>query len=1121
MFRPIALMANRSAQNFWTLFWVLICLHQLYFGWFLIKSNFVPYVMDGNETFSVWWHSHNLYTFSFWKSFGLTDESYGLTEASHPFFHTHQGNMPRLFGFLIYALGARTVEAQVLVTTLIIGNLTLFFCYASIAKLTRPAIAFVFCLFLFSDYLLYAQWHVVTYRVWYGFLFFGTLFAILSAARPNAVWPYLLSGLLFFLLFYGELVFAFYVSAVCGIFALWRYWRNPKKIAAIYLAQSVGGLAALALLFFQLKAALGLDVIVKDFGATFMARNASMGNTVGSSLVDFFHGNNIVFWLNFRDGASLRTLAAFTRSITTSVFQVWTPAFLIMVAAPFVGIAIAFIERDSKQSRAGLSGSDAIEPSQRDQEDPSSGFSISTVAGPNKNRWSCSVEWGQMRNMLALKSPTGLRFANGLALFLGIGLVVLSVFQPGRPFGVSPYDSISEWATVLVAAALSVSLLGLFAIHSGKDAALLAAWRTMSKYTPAAILVASALVMFQVSLPGVSNPSSKLVAIAIAMSGIGLLLGYFLPAPSLLTICRGTLTCSLVTFLIVRSPALFDQDYSAIWLSPVQDLRIRFLIRLAMLLMMGGGVAIAVCGANKSFGSTWKAAFRHALAFFFVGIGSYAIVYILSPGYVLSGYAERSAPFAIFFLSSIPAIAICGTVVAGRRYAANLLSNAGDRGSQFRGRVVVPLCLTFTVAVVVLFWIKVQAYYAQLFPPNHAEFAKTLSLPPFAGSSFAVNNYAAVVAYYTRNWAYIDELLANPSIDPLDGEAGRLTEPTYRWFADWKSNPEYRHPKYYACMKMPTFNSVLASRDPKRFGDRLAFCSSESALWEKSPFQDRLVAADATPARFWSIILLGEARPKIDDVSTLVQSRDGKWVIENKVAVRYDHDHPATSKTIELLVGSRASCDGAETNWRVAQTAADDAVFSLPTDFAGRFRLRAIVRSSVGDSGPRFGDMWIVKTGSEANHQELSRCPSVLADGPFASSGLSDPAAGWGGPESWGAWTVGRHASLRAMPVSSAAANSDFVLDANVRAFVPGQGRRLNVDVLANGTKVANWAFSELDSKRAVTVRIPKSVMAGRSALSLSFDISDPVSPASLRISADRRDLGIGLEWLAIKEVEQ
>src|ERR1700738_4498079 len=246
------LWCRRNFDGFWLPFIVLLALHQAYYGTLLIGSNFVPYVMDGNETFSVWWHAHNLYTFSFWKSFGLTDESYGVTEASHPFFHTHQGNMPRLFGFLIYALGARTVEAQVLVTTLIIGNLTLFFCYASIAKVTRPSIAFMFCLFLFSDYLLYAQWHVVTYRVWYGFLFFGTAFAISSATSKNKVWPYALLGVLFFLLFYFELVFAGYVSIAAGLCALWLHWGSPKRIATLYTVQLIGGGAGLTLLFSQL-----------------------------------------------------------------------------------------------------------------------------------------------------------------------------------------------------------------------------------------------------------------------------------------------------------------------------------------------------------------------------------------------------------------------------------------------------------------------------------------------------------------------------------------------------------------------------------------------------------------------------------------------------------------------------------------------------------------------------------------------------------------------------------------------------------------------------------------------------------------------------------------------------
>jgi len=320
-------------------------------------------------------------------------------------------------------------------------------------------------------------------------------------------------------------------------------------------------------------------------------------------------------------------------------------------------------------------------------------------------------------------------------------------------------------------------------------------------------------------------------------------------------------------------------------------------------------------------------------------------------------------------------------------------------------------------------------------------------------------------------------------------------------------------------MKMPTFNSVLALRDPKRFGDWFAFCDSETALWENSPFHDRFAAGDATPARFWSVVSLGEARPKVDDISTSVRLRDGEWTIENELAVKSSPGHPTISKTVELLVGSKVTCHATETDWKVAQIRTEDSIFRLPPTFVGSFRLRAKVWSAAGESNPKLGDIWIKKADSAGVHQELSRCPSVLADGPFASSGLSNPAAGWGSPESWGVWTVGRHASLRSMPVSSAATNSDFVLDANVRAFLPGQGKKLSVDVVANGTNVANWTFSEAGSERAVTVRIPKSVMTGRSTLVLSFDISDPVSPSSLGISADSRALGIGLERLTIKEV--
>ena len=84
----------------------LCILYVLFFGYLLFETDFLPYVLDGNESFSAFWHARNLYEYGLSKSFGLADESFAFHEAAHPYVHTHQGNFPRVFAFLIYALGA-------------------------------------------------------------------------------------------------------------------------------------------------------------------------------------------------------------------------------------------------------------------------------------------------------------------------------------------------------------------------------------------------------------------------------------------------------------------------------------------------------------------------------------------------------------------------------------------------------------------------------------------------------------------------------------------------------------------------------------------------------------------------------------------------------------------------------------------------------------------------------------------------------------------------------------------------------------------------------------------------------------------------------------------------------
>ena len=248
--------------------------------------------------------------------------------------------------------------------------------------------------------------------------------------------------------------------------------------------------------------------------------------------------------------------------------------------------------------------------------------------------------------------------------------------------------------------------------------------------------------------------------IVLSMSMAGLAIGYFF-APSLLPVLRCTMACTLIALALAKNPALFNQNYNEVWLPLFQDRMVRIVVRAAVLVTAATGLAVAFFGARQSFGLIWKTAIARALALFLVCLAGYVAVYVLSPGYVLSGYAERLAPFAIFFLVFIPTVAVCALSVAGHRCWTWFLSSE----SQTRwvaGRIVVPMCVVFAIATTFLLWTRVQTYYASVFPPNHAAFAKSLSLPPFAGSSFGVNNYAAVVAYYTKNWAYIDGLLATP-----------------------------------------------------------------------------------------------------------------------------------------------------------------------------------------------------------------------------------------------------------------------------------------------------------------------------------------------------------------------
>jgi hypothetical protein len=302
------------------------------YGSLLLKTDALPYVMDNNESFSSLWHAANLYEFGAAQSYGLADEAISPDAAAHPYVHTHQGNFPRLFAFLIYAAGARTIETQIAVTTMVVGLPAIILMYLFFARIASPAFGALASVVFMTDYVLFAQWQVVTYRVWHCFLLFLCLYGVHRATEDSGRRWLVVTLVAFACLFYFELVFAALVAAWCGSYALVLAAKRPRRLMEIGVAATAGMLLALAAVIAQAVAYLGFDDFRRDIYLTFVARNDfSSVSSLIEEAARFYESRRIVFWHNLQDREAFSGLAPFLRSFTAFDWRVHTPPFAVAI----------------------------------------------------------------------------------------------------------------------------------------------------------------------------------------------------------------------------------------------------------------------------------------------------------------------------------------------------------------------------------------------------------------------------------------------------------------------------------------------------------------------------------------------------------------------------------------------------------------------------------------------------------------------------------------------------------------------------------------------------------------------------------------------------------------------
>lgn len=323
------------------------------YGAMLVYTDGLPYVMDNNESFSSLWHAANLYHFGPGQSYGLADESFSPHASAHPYVHTHQGNFPRLFAFLIYVLGARTIESQIAITTFTVGLAAIGLVWLFFARVATPVFAALVCAVFMTDYVLFAQWHVVTYRVWHCFLLFFALYCTDRATEPDGKRWLLGIGAAYWSLFYSELVFAAFAGAFCALYALYRCGNNLRRAALIILAQAGGGSLALLLVVFQAVSYLGLEDFRRDIYLTFLARNdLSRVPELMEQAARFFESRRAIFWYNFQERAPFAGVLPFLRSFTSFDWRTHTPLLAIVIWTLGAGWLLGLVrDRDGLLSR--------------------------------------------------------------------------------------------------------------------------------------------------------------------------------------------------------------------------------------------------------------------------------------------------------------------------------------------------------------------------------------------------------------------------------------------------------------------------------------------------------------------------------------------------------------------------------------------------------------------------------------------------------------------------------------------------------------------------------------------------------------------------------------------------
>ena len=187
----------------------------------------------------------------------------------------------------------------------------------------------------------------------------------------------------------------------------------------------------------------------------------------------------------------------------------------------------------------------------------------------------------------------------------------------------------------------------------------------------------------------------------------------------------------------------------------------------------------------------------HSLFYFFISLFlATLIIYILSPGYLWSGYISRAAPFLIFIKFLVYGFSL---FFVYHIFITNLQSE------NFLKRYLV-----YVLSSTIMFtWLYSQYYLIDLNKFNNLSFLNVMDDDKYKGKIFVSNFYPASYSFISKSTGFQDDRLLERKIISNNGETYLTFDDKYLWHKGDKKS--YYKPDFLICNSI---NNLAQSNNP-------------------------------------------------------------------------------------------------------------------------------------------------------------------------------------------------------------------------------------------------------------------------------------------------------------------